>query len=45
MDNSGIDARAINSFHELRERKPGYFKHRFINYGWYGVLGTYLCYS
>lgn len=35
----GIDGEALLRFHELRERKPEYFKSRFVNYGWYAVLG------
>lgn len=34
----GLDGRILHGFHNFREKKPEYFRSRFINYGWFTVF-------
>eukprot|EP01126_Amoeba_proteus_P042724 TRINITY_DN4655_c0_g1_i2.p1 TRINITY_DN4655_c0_g1~~TRINITY_DN4655_c0_g1_i2.p1 ORF type:complete len:427 (+),score=104.69 TRINITY_DN4655_c0_g1_i2:372-1652(+) len=36
----GIDSQVCLDFHNLRETHPGLFWHKYVNFGWYGMLAT-----
>eukprot|EP01127_Copromyxa_protea_P013215 TRINITY_DN353_c0_g2_i1.p1 TRINITY_DN353_c0_g2~~TRINITY_DN353_c0_g2_i1.p1 ORF type:complete len:771 (+),score=240.94 TRINITY_DN353_c0_g2_i1:55-2313(+) len=36
----GIDSQVCLDFHNLRDSHPGLFRHKLINFGWYGVLAA-----